>query len=122
MAAEMTSPPPGFDVTAAAVRHPSRVMSHSSAVLVVGLIGLYAAAGTLFAIVFVACGVTRIDPAGRGSPWTFRLMIVPGCVIFWPLLLLRWAAGSIAPPVERNAHRTTPRHKLRVAGTKVAAR
>lgn len=84
-------------------------MSHSFAALVVGLAGLYAAAGAIFAVPFLMRGVTRIDPAGAGSPWTFRLLIAPGTVIFWPLLLLRWAAGSIAPPVESTAHRRAAR-------------
>jgi hypothetical protein len=77
--------------------------------LVVGLGGLYAAAGLLVAIAFVAIGITKIDPLAAGSPWSFRLLIMPGVVVFWPLLLLRWAAGSISPPVERNAHRRAAR-------------
>ena len=84
-------------------------MAQWCAELVVGLAGLYASAGLCFAIPFVAIGITRIDPLGAGSPWTFRLMIVPGVVVFWPLLLLRWAAGSISPPVETNAHRRSAR-------------
>jgi hypothetical protein len=77
--------------------------------LVVGLAGLYGSAGLFFSIPFAAFGITRIDPLGAGSPWTFRLLIVPGVVLFWPLLLLRWAAGSISPPVEINAHRRVAR-------------
>jgi len=81
----------------------------SFAELLVGLAGLYAAAGVIFAVPFVVHGVTRIDPLGAGSPWSFRLLIIPGTVVFWPLLLLRWAAGSIAPPIETNAHRRAAR-------------
>lgn len=81
----------------------------SIASLLVGLAGLYAAAGIVFAIPFAARGVERIDPLGAGAPWSFRLLVVPGTVVFWPLLLLRWAAGSVAPPVEVNAHRRTAR-------------
>ena len=77
--------------------------------LVVGLAGLYATAGLCFAVPFLAIGVTRVDPLGVGSPWTFRLLILPGVVVFWPLLLLRWAAGSISPPTELNAHRRAAR-------------
>ena len=77
--------------------------------LVVGLVGLYASAGLFFSVPFVTFGITRIDPLGAGSPWTFRLLIVPGVVLFWPLLLVRWAAGSISPPVETNAHRRAAR-------------
>ena len=65
---------------------------------------LYAAVGLLFALIFVFVGVGKIDPAAPGSSWGFRLMIVPGCVAFWPLLLARWI-GRKAPPVERSPHR-----------------
>ena len=84
-------------------------MGASFAALVVGLAGWYAAAGILFAVPFATKGIERIDPLGAGSPWSFRLLIVPAAVLFWPLLLLRWAAGSIAPPVEVNAHRRAAR-------------
>ena len=84
-------------------------MTPSWAELVVGLATLYAVAGALFALAFVSRGVTRIDPLAAGSSWSFRLLIAPGTVVFWPLLLLRWAAGSIAPPIEANAHRRRAR-------------
>jgi hypothetical protein len=84
-------------------------MGISIATLLVGLAGLYTAAGAVFVIPFIVRGVERIDPLGAGSPWSFRLLIVPGTVVFWPLLLLRWAAGSMAPPIEVNAHRRAAR-------------
>lgn len=65
---------------------------------------LYAGLGVLFAIAFVIVGVNRVDPVARDSGWGFRLMIFPGSVAFWPLLLYRWVHG-LPPPVERNAHR-----------------
>jgi membrane protein implicated in regulation of membrane protease activity len=69
------------------------------------LLGIYLACGFLFAIPFVFIGVKKIDPhAARGS-WGFRLLIFPGVVAFWPLLLRRWLKGISAPPEERNAHR-----------------
>jgi hypothetical protein len=84
-------------------------MAHAWATLLVGLAELYLAAGVIFAVPFAVRGVARIDPAGAGSPWSFRVLIVPGTAVFWPLLLLRWAAGSVAPPVERTAHRRAAR-------------
>ena len=65
---------------------------------------LYAALGALFALPFVFTGVNRIDPGARTANWRFRLLIVPGVVAFWPLLLRRWFLGQ-PPPTERNAHR-----------------
>jgi hypothetical protein len=68
-------------------------------------LGVYLACGLVFAIPFVIVGVKKIDPhAARGS-WGFRLLIIPGAMAFWPLLLRRWAQGASEPPEECNAHR-----------------
>jgi hypothetical protein len=53
-------------------------------------LGLYAGAGLLFALPFLAWGLPRIDTAARGSSLAFRLLILPGTVALWPLLLRRW--------------------------------
>jgi hypothetical protein len=68
------------------------------------VVGVYVAAGLLFAVPFVLRGVNRIDPVAREGTWGFRLIIVPGVVALWPLLALRWLRGR-QPPAERNAHR-----------------
>ena len=52
--------------------------------------GIYAALGVVFAAVFVVAGIGRIDPAARGATAGFRLMVLPGCAVLWPLLLRRW--------------------------------
>jgi hypothetical protein len=50
----------------------------------------YAAAGLVFAIPFAIAGIERIDPAARGTSIGFRLLILPGAILLWPLLLRRW--------------------------------
>lgn len=50
---------------------------------------LYFSLGFLFSIVFVIWGVWRIDPAAKNTTWSFRLIILPGVIVFWPLLALR---------------------------------
>ncbi len=60
-------------------------------------IGVYLAVGVVFAAAFVAAGVGRVSPAARGSGWGFRLLIIPGTAIFWPLLAARWARPVIEP-------------------------
>jgi hypothetical protein len=67
-------------------------------------LGAYAALGAVFAIAFLARGIERLDPGAHASGWGFRLIVLPGVVAFWPLLLRRWLAGS-GLPVESNAHR-----------------
>ena len=65
---------------------------------------IYLALGVLFAVAFVALGVGTIDPAARGGTPGFRVLIVPGSALLWPLLLRRWLRRA-PPPRERNAHR-----------------
>ena len=51
---------------------------------------LYAAAGVLFALPFLAWGLPRIDAAARGTSLAFRLIVLLGTVALWPVLLRRW--------------------------------
>lgn len=51
------------------------------------------AIGTLIGIAFLAFGVTRIDHAAKGASLFFRPMIFLGCVLIWPLVLIRWLSG-----------------------------
>ena len=67
-------------------------------------LGAYAALGAAFAVPFLVRGIERLDSGAHGSSWGFRLIVFPGVVAFWPLLLRRWIAGA-APPIEANAHR-----------------
>lgn len=67
-------------------------------------LGAYAERGVAFAVPFVVRGIERLDPGAHGSSWGFRLLVLPGVVAFWPLLLRRWVAGA-ALPIEANAHR-----------------
>jgi hypothetical protein len=63
--------------------------------LIMLLLSGYLSCGLLFAIPFVAKGVTTIDPDGaRGTGWGFRLIIIPGTMVFWPLLLKKWIKAS----------------------------
>ena len=66
---------------------------------------IYGSLGLAFGMVFVAWGVQRMDPEAQGASVGFRLIIIPGVVCFWPLLLRRWIAGGSEPPLERNPHR-----------------
>ena len=71
---------------------------------IVLLAEVYLAAGLLFAIAFAAFGVAAVDPAARGATLGFRVLIVPGSALLWPILLRRWLRRA-PPPRERNAHR-----------------
>ena len=58
------------------------------AMIVFGILGLYVAAGILFAVAFIVSGVTQVQPApvSVGA----RLLILPGAAALWPFLLSRW--------------------------------
>jgi hypothetical protein len=51
---------------------------------------LYGLTGLLFAIAFQMRALLRITAAARGAGPAFRLLILPGMVALWPLLMRRW--------------------------------
>ena len=72
---------------------------------IVLIAGVYLAIGVLFAIPFVLKGVSRVDPVAAEGSQGFRVLIFPGVVALWPLMLARFISKSSAPSEERNAHR-----------------
>lgn len=55
---------------------------------------IYVAVGLAFGVFFVLHGVNRVDPAAAASPLVFRLVILPGCVGLWPIMLFIWVRSS----------------------------
>ncbi|MEM7610333.1 MAG: hypothetical protein AAF270_01560 [Pseudomonadota bacterium] len=80
-------------------------MSIQLAQWVTTILALYSLAGLVVGLFFVALGVTRVDPAARGTGVGFRLLLLPGSVLLWPMLLLRWIKPKQLGALERNAHR-----------------
>ena len=62
--------------------------------IIVTVLGLYIAIGFVFALYFVTLGVARIDPAAQRAPWGFRLIIFPGTIALWPVMLLKLFGGG----------------------------
>ena len=58
--------------------------------LMVDLILVYAVIGVLVALGFLLRGVGKVDPAAKGSSVLFRVVIFPGCVGLWPVVLNKW--------------------------------
>ena len=58
--------------------------------IVLTIASAYFGFGLLFGLVFVFSGVHRVDSLTRHSGAGFRLLILPGSVLFWPLLLKRY--------------------------------
>src|SRR5437660_1991708 len=76
------------------------------------LLGAYLACGLVFAIPFALVGVKKIDPHAAHGSWGFRMLIIPGTMALWPLLLRRWVTGVKEPPEECNCHRACSRRPL----------
>ena len=83
-------------------------MPPTLATAIVTTVTVYLAIGAVLAPAIVFWGVRRIDPAAREGTRGFRLLIIPGIAVLWPLLLIRVLRGG-PPPEERNAHRDAAR-------------
>ncbi len=62
--------------------------------LVLNAVALYAAAGAIFSLAFLVLGLARIDDGAKGAGFTFRLVILPGLIALWPIMLIRWIVGG----------------------------
>lgn len=67
--------------------------------IILAVIAAYLLLGLLFTIPFIIKGVTTVDEGAHASSWGFRVIIIPGTIIFWPFLLKKWIA------VSKNKHR-----------------
>ncbi len=50
----------------------------------------YLFCGLGFAIFFIIKGITVIDEGARETGIGFRIIILPGVTLLWPLLLKKW--------------------------------
>jgi hypothetical protein len=66
---------------------------------------LYLVTGSVVAIVILAFGLTRLDSETEYAGIGFRLIIFPGTVALWPLLLKRYVRGGGEPPLQKDPHR-----------------
>lgn len=69
-------------------------MSHEFAKLVVAAAALYLLIGAVFSVPFAFGWAGRLDPAARSGSTGFRLLILPGAALLWPLLVLRLRRAS----------------------------
>ena len=51
---------------------------------------IYLVLGVLFVIPFLIKGLNKIDEGAHGSTISFKIIIIPGVIVFWPLLLKKW--------------------------------
>jgi len=54
------------------------------------IVAAYLFCGLIFAIPFIAKGITIVDEGAHGSSIGFRIIIIPGAIVLWPFLLRKW--------------------------------
>jgi hypothetical protein len=55
------------------------------------VIYVYGACGGVVALAFALVGIDRVDEAAHGA-WLVRLVLLPGLILLWPVVLGRWIA------------------------------
>ncbi len=75
-------------------------MSEALANIIVTGLGIYTLIGLLVALIYIFGGAGRIDPAakGKGLPIRARLLILPGIVGLWPIMVAKLFIQT-KPPV-----------------------
>ena len=51
---------------------------------------IYLLGGVLFVIPFLMKGLNKIDEGAHDSTIGFKIIIIPGVIVFWPVLLSKW--------------------------------
>lgn len=55
---------------------------------------VYVILGLLFAVFFYVKGAARIDEGTQDTPWHFKVIIFPGVVLFWSVLLVKFLKST----------------------------
>lgn len=80
---------------------------------------LYAGCGLLVAVTFLSRWCRSFDPSARDGSWGFRLLIVPGLVALWPVILAKVLrvrrSGSAQRPAETPVRPETLRRNHGIA-------
>ena len=57
---------------------------------------VYLFCGIVFSFFFIAKGLKVIDPDGtHGASVGFKIIILPGVIVFWSLLLKKWSNAPV---------------------------
>ena len=69
---------------------------------------IYLALGVIFVIPFLMKGLNKVDEGAHGSTIGFKIIIIPGVIVFWPVLLKSWVKNLKhgGTKAQRNTERT----------------
>lgn len=75
-------------------------MSEELANLIVTVMGVYVVIGSIVGLAYMFGSAGKIDPAakGKGLPLRARLLILPGVIGLWPLMLTKLLVQT-EPPI-----------------------
>lgn len=92
-------------------------MTHDfgTAMLVVDLAWRWAWVGLAVCVPFLAWGIDRVEANARGA-YVFRVMLIPGIVLLWPVVLWRWAVVETGRDDWRARHAPPRRAHGRIWG------
>jgi len=62
-------------------------------VILLVTVGIYLVIGLIFYVALSIKGFDKIDPGTRNSGIGFKLILVPGILVFWPILWKKWKAN-----------------------------
>jgi len=58
--------------------------------IVLMIVGVYLIFGLVFGLIFIDTGLSKVDDGAQDTSWKFRLLIIPGLLVFWPLFAVKW--------------------------------
>ena len=67
--------------------------SVEAARIVIEVLQYYGYVGLAVAAAFLLIGIERVDAGARRS-YAFRPLLIPGCIVLWPLVIWRWVAAE----------------------------
>ena len=65
------------------------------------IVAVYLLSGLVFAIAFLLKGLTVVDEGAHGASIGFRIIIIPGVIVFWPFLLYKWRKAKKEEYIKR---------------------
>lgn len=51
---------------------------------------LYLISGLIFSVSFIIWGLTSVDSHAKNTGLIFKILIIPGLVVLWPIIVLKW--------------------------------
>ena len=73
-------------------------------ILIIALV--YLLLGVLFVIPFLIKGLSKVDEGTHDSTIGFKIIIIPGVIVFWPVLVSKWMKKTLNHKVTKALRNT----------------